>query len=222
LIRHAQTSSNVHGLLDTRVPGADLTALGRRQAEAVPEALRGHPITSITVSNMARTSQTAEPLARRLDLSPRIEAGLREIHSGEMEMASGMDAMKRYVGVIWAWARGDLDIRMPGAENGHEFFERFDGAMARIGEVGGTHPAVFSHGAAIRVWVAHRCRNVPDEFAASEEFHNTASALVERDESGRWDLRSWNPLPLGGRELQGATGPDEKDPTGTITEDDVT
>ena len=36
LVRHGQTPSNVAGLLDTALPGPGLTALGTRQAAAIP------------------------------------------------------------------------------------------------------------------------------------------------------------------------------------------
>lgn len=221
LIRHGQTTSNVLGLLDSRVPGADLTALGQRQAEAIPGALAEHPVTSIFVSNMIRTSQTATPLARRRGLQPAVDEGLREIEGGELEMASGVAAYKRYIEPAWAWGRGDLGVRMPGAQDGFEFFERFDSAVERISREGGTYPVAFSHAAAIRVWIGHRCANVADDFAADAELHNTGSALVERDGSGSWRLVEWRSLPLGGDALEDATVSAEEDPTGSLTEDDL-
>ena len=221
LIRHAQTTSNVQGLLDSRVPGADLTALGREQAAAVPAGLAARPVSSITVSNMVRTSQTAQPLAAHHGLTPRIDPGLREIEAGDLEMASGLPAVRRYLDVAWAWSRGDLTPRMAGAQDGHEFFDRFDTAIDAAVAHGGEHPVVVSHGASIRVWVGHRCGNVSDSFAADSELHNTGSALIERVGDREWALLEWNAMPLGGAALHAKSGPDDVDPTGAITEDDV-
>lgn len=200
LIRHAETPSNVLGLLDSRVPGPNLTERGRRQATAIPSALAEYPVTSITVSSMVRTSETAMPLAIDRGLDIRVDERLREIEAGAMEMASGREAMTRYVGIAWAWARGELEPRMPGAQDGHEFFERFDGAVDQIEAAGDAAPVIVSHGASIRVWVGNRCRNVSDDFAAESDLHNTGSALVERTDSGAWELVEWRGSPLGGAE----------------------
>jgi broad specificity phosphatase PhoE len=222
LIRHAQTTSNVLGLLDSRTPGPDLTELGYAQAAAIPAALRDRPISSITGSTMPRTVQTAQPLADDRGLSIAIAAGIREIEAGEMEMASGAEPLARYMKAAWAWAAGDLDPRMPGAENGHEFFARFDdvvdSVMARNEEL----PVIFSHGASIRCWVGNRCENVTSTFAADAELHNTGSALVERASTGQWKLIDWRSAPLGGTELHGKSGPDDDGPTGSVTEHDLT
>lgn len=221
LIRHGQTPSNELGLLDTQAPGPGLTELGERQARALPEALKGWEISSITVSNLTRTSLTAAPLADERGLTPVIDAGLREIDAGDDEMASGMAAFKRYISTAWSWAKGDVEARMPGAENGVEFFDRFDGAVDRAMSSGGPHPVIVSHGAAIRVWVGSRCRNVDDLFRADIELHNTGGAVVERDEAGLWHLLEWKSTPIGGTRLDAQSETAAQDPTGSMTADDV-
>lgn len=63
LIRHGQTPANVRGELATARPGPGLTALGRRQALAIPDAVAGEQIAAIYVSPLVRTGETAAPLA---------------------------------------------------------------------------------------------------------------------------------------------------------------
>jgi broad specificity phosphatase PhoE len=220
LIRHAQTTSNVLGLLDSRTPGSDLTDLGRAQAAAIPSAIRESPVSSITGSTMTRTVQTAQPLANARGLSIAVEAGIREIEAGEMEMDSGAEPLARYMKAAWAWAARDLDPRMPGAENGYEFFARFDDVVDRVMARGDELPLIFSHGASIRCWVGNRCDNVGDSFAPDAELHNTGSALVERSATGRWELVEWQSAPLGGAALHGKSGPDDDGPTGSVLEPD--
>jgi len=87
LIRHGQTSSNVERLLDTAVPGADLTDEGREQAEQLVGKLEQQPLEAIYVSDLVRTQQTAAPLAKARGLEPVIRPGLREIQAGDYEMA---------------------------------------------------------------------------------------------------------------------------------------
>ncbi len=64
LIRHGQTHSNVSGSLDTARPGADLTDLGREQAELLVERLKDEPVDALHASTLVRTQQTIAPLAR--------------------------------------------------------------------------------------------------------------------------------------------------------------
>jgi broad specificity phosphatase PhoE len=221
LIRHAQTTSNVSGHLDSRIPGPDLTDLGRAQAVAIPTAMRGRRVSSITASNMVRTVQTGQPLADDRGLSIAVEPGIREIHAGDMEMAVGPEPLARYMNAAWAWAAGDLVPRMPGAEDGREFFDRFDDVAERIMARDEELPILISHGASIRVWVGNRCDNVSGSFAADSELHNTGTALVERAAGGRWNLLEWIATPLGGVALHGKSGPDDDGPTGSLTEREV-
>ena len=215
LIRHAQTPSNVLGLLDSGTPGPDLTELGERQAAAIPGVLSGRPVTSIQASTMVRTQQTARPLAEERGLNVSIHDGLKEIEAGDVEMRSDLPSLRSYLGVIWSWATGDLSPRMPGAQNGVEFFDRFDAVVDEVMARGEELPVIVSHGASIRVWAGLRCDNVGPSFGADTELHNTGTVLVDRTSAG-WQLLEWHEDPLGGPQLGGKSGPD---PTGeTVAE----
>ena len=80
LVRHGQTRSNVHGLLDTAAPGAGLTELGRQQAAALVDVLAGERIDRIVASPLLRTQQSAQPIADTFGLP--IEPDERVIEAG--------------------------------------------------------------------------------------------------------------------------------------------
>ena len=63
----------------------DLAPEGVEQAERLGERLGGEHFDAIYVTTLRRTAQTAEPLARRLGLTPEVEPGLREVNLGEWE-----------------------------------------------------------------------------------------------------------------------------------------
>jgi broad specificity phosphatase PhoE len=211
LLRHGQTHSNVIGALDTAIPGAPLNELGLRQAAAVPGALGGQEIDGISASTILRAQQTAAPLATERALFVDIRDGLREIAAGDLEMLSDPKSQGIYTATAFAWAKGDLQFRMPGGETGLEFFERFDDAIADIlAEQGKTVVAV-SHGAAIRTWVAARCENTDGSFAGSHQLDNTGAAILEGDHVRRWRLIDWCSEPLGGAHLADVRA---VDPTG--------
>jgi broad specificity phosphatase PhoE len=207
LLRHGQTESNVIGALDTAVPGAPLTELGQRQAAAVPAALEGQPLNAIFVSTLLRTQQTAVPLATARDLHPTVLDGLREIAAGSLEMLSDHKSQGIYNATAFAWANGDLDLRMPGGETGHEFFARFDDVIDGAIREAGSDVLAVSHGAAIRTWVAARCVNTDGSFAGDHQLDNTAAAFLIEDD-GRWRLEAWRSTPLGGAGMNDARAAD--------------
>lgn len=194
LIRHGQTPANVLGQLNTAVPGPRLTDLGRQQAALIPDALRGSPIESISASILVRAQLTAEPLARERGLPVAIRSGLHEIAAGDLEDRTDRDSVRLYLETVCAWAAGDLSRRMPGATDGHAFFERYDADVADVADLAGTGAntsVIFSHGAAIRVWVAGRATNVPPDFAAKNELGNTGVVELIGSPSEGWVLASW-------------------------------
>ena len=83
LLRHGRTHGNTAGALDTAPPGLSLTELGQRQAEAAARALAERRIEQIFVSTLARTHETAAPLASTLGLEPRVLEGLRSYAQGK-------------------------------------------------------------------------------------------------------------------------------------------
>ncbi len=194
LIRHGQTPANVLGLLDTAHPGPGLTALGERQANAVAEALRGEEIDGVFATTLVRTQLTALPFATATVID-----GLHEIEAGDLEGRGDRASARTYLETAFAWGSGHLDVTMPGATDGHAFFERFDRGISVAAEVGTA--AVFSHGAAIRVWTAARARNVPPIFAGSHELENTGVVELDGSPADGWTLISWAGAPVGGPSL---------------------
>ena len=194
LIRHGQTPANVLGLLDTAHPGPGLTALGERQANAVAEALRGEEIDGVFATTLVRTQLTALPFATATVID-----GLHEIEAGDLEGRGDRASARTYLETAFAWGSGHLDVTMPGATDGHAFFERFDRGISVAAEV--DTAAVFSHGAAIRVWTAARARNVPPIFAGSHELENTGVVELEGSPADGWTLISWAGTPVGGPSL---------------------
>jgi len=208
LLRHGQTQSNVIGALDTAVPGAPLNELGERQAAAVPGGLAGEEINGICASTILRAQQTAAPLATARDLSVTVLDGLREIAAGRLEMLSDPTSQGIYTATAFAWAKGDLALRMPGGDTGHEFFERFDDAIADILKTGTSTIVAVSHGAAIRTWVAARCENTDGSFAGTHQLDNTGMAILDGKRVRDWRLVDWRSAPVGGAGLTDASAID--------------
>lgn len=217
LLRHGQTHANVSGELDTAHPGVELTELGHTQARAAARALAPERIDVVHVSSRVRTHQTALPTAEARSLTPQLLEGLEEIQAGDFEMRKDHDAVHGYISTVAAWIDGDLDVRMPGAETGHEFLERYDAAVRLVVDAGHGAALLVSHGAAMRTWASSRLATAEGAPPATEPLHNTALIVLDGDPDAGWRLVSWHGEPVGGRFLE-----DERavDPTADLDPDD--
>ena len=211
LIRHGQTPSNVRGELETSVPGPGLTPLGERQAAEIPAALQNDPIDLIAVSILLRTQLTAQPLALARRVAADICPGLHEIEAGDLEGRTDKDAHLAYLEASFAWSAGELDRRMPGGPDGHDFFDRYDADIAQIAASGAGTAVVVSHGAAIRVWAGLRATNIDHAFAADHPLDNTGIVELIGSTDDGWTVASWAGAPIGGPEVTDAAA---DDPTG--------
>ena len=204
LVRHGQTSSNVGHHLDTAVPGADLTDLGREQARALVDTLGREPVRTMFVSDLVRTHQTAAPLARHFELEPVVRSGLREISAGSLEMANDQESIQTYIRTAVGWSNGDWSARIPGSdEDGHHVIRRFDAVVSEAAQTAtnGDVAVLVSHGAIIRAWTAARCENVDVEFVAHNALSNTGAVVIEGS-ADRWVVTHWQEQALGGVELE--------------------
>jgi probable phosphoglycerate mutase len=209
LIRHGQTPANVRGELDTAAPGPGLTARGRAQAASIPSALDGLPIDAIYVSSLVRTQLTAAPLAAARDLDVTVLGGVHEIEAGSLEMATDHVSYRSYLETCMAWGLGQRERMMPGAADGTAFFNRFDASIAQLTAM--DTAVVFSHGAAMRVWVAGTARGIDPMLTAKQELDNTGLVELHGSPAAGWELVRWQGEPLGG----GILGdPSAEDPTG--------
>lgn len=215
LVRHGQTPSNVHYLLDTAVPGPGLTELGVQQAAALPQALADEDIEALYASTLVRTRLTVAPLAAARGLDVLVRDGIREISAGDLEMLPGDSKHGEfYMRTAFAWAAGDEELRMPGGESGTEFLARYDAVVAEAAASGASTVAMVSHGAAIRTWAAARAANVDVPFAAAHRLANTGTVVLEGSPVDGWKALSWagaTVVPAGqggpaGQPIAGPTG----------------
>ncbi|MGV9629574.1 histidine phosphatase family protein [Streptomyces sp. NPDC003487] len=192
LVRHAETPSNVDHLLDTAVPGPGLTALGARQAAALPDALAAEDIGALYASTLVRAQLTAAPLAAARGLDVRVRDGIREIAAGDLEMLPGdSEQGALYMKTAFAWAAGDTALRMPGGESGDEVLARFDAVVAEAEWTGAGTVALVSHGAVIRMWTAARGKGVDIPFAAAHPLRNTGVVALEGSPQAGWTVLTW-------------------------------
>ena len=194
LIRHAETTANAERLLDTAPPGTDLSERGRVQAEELVEALADVPLDAIYVSDLVRTQQTAAPLAAARGLVPLIRPGIREIQAGEYEMAPDDGSWGAYLAVLYRWADGEPEARIPRGESGIEVLARYDAVVAEAAQH--ETAAIVRHGAMIRAWTGARAANVDRAFVADTRLYNTAVIVLDGSPDSGWRVETWANEPV--------------------------
>jgi Histidine phosphatase superfamily (branch 1) len=212
-VRHGESGDMT--VVNTLVPGPELTDTGEQQAHALVNVLSGSGIDDIYASTMIRSQETATPLAEALNLPIQVLPGLNEIDAGIFEAIPVNVGDLPLGGALYLlapvlWTLGLDFVPQLGSTvdpNGIAFDESFSGAVQSIydGSVGtdaGTvTDAVFSHEAAIAIWTLMNVNN-PDFTLVLQEFLNTGELLpytgqvVVDGSPGDWTLVSWDGTPV--------------------------
>ena len=217
-VRHGESEANAQGVIDTKVPGPEITDLGWTQARTVAGTLPANP-SGIYASTMIRTQQTATPYAALIRYGADTESnekkvvvgtapesdvvvldGLQEINAGIFEGSSEDEGIGRlgYALAPIAWTLGLRFVRIPGSEDGNEFDARVDAAMEQME---GDNAVAFSHGATIMFWTMMNVDNPDLTLLLTHQLDNTETVVVEKNDDGTWTLKSWGGEEVGPADL---------------------
>ena len=195
-VRHAESQANADGIINTQVPGPDITALGRQQADDVAALLAGNDYDGIYASDMVRTQQTAAPLAAILGEQVTVLPGLHEISAGIYEGSSEDSGLGRlgYALPPVAWTLGARFVPIPGSTDpdGNAFEARTNDAVQTIYDSGNTNAVAFSHGATIMFWTMMNVDNPDLGLLLSHQLDNTGVVVVKGNPDDGWTLVSWD------------------------------
>jgi probable phosphoglycerate mutase len=151
LVRHGETAWNAEG----RVQGqhdVPLSSVGLSQARCVASALCGERFDAIYSSDLGRVTQTAEPLARLLDLPLRLDPRLRERHYGFFQTLTYAE-----VKLLHPEDYARFLSREPGYDfrSGESLQAFYDRSIACLADIASRHPAgsvlVFTHGGVLEM-----------------------------------------------------------------------
>lgn len=174
--------------------GGSLTPLGRMQARRLGDSLRDRRVAAIWCSDMARSVQTAEIAAARLDVPVQVRPGLREFAVGSF---AGQPFDPELFEPVWAaWLVGDLSVGCPDAETGGDVVRRMQIEMAEAADCfRGETALLVSHGDAMWLALSRLAGNVPDVWPQGRRVPNAECAEMVVDADG-WTLRSWAGRPV--------------------------
>ena len=131
LVRHGESECNVKGMLYGRTDCA-LTELGRRQAAAVAEKLRGEHIERCVASPLIRASDTAGAAASALGLELEYDERLMEQDMGEWENVPFEDLVREQPKLLDEMFQDWTSVVPPGGESYETLRERVRGVLRGI------------------------------------------------------------------------------------------
>ena len=153
LVRHAVTA-HTGPILSGRLPGIDLSDLGRQQAEAVADRLAPIAVSTVYASPIERTMQTAGAIAARHRLKVKKLPGMIEADYGEWTGGKIADLAKT---PLWRVVQTTPSTaRFPGGESIREMQSRAVTAIERVvADHQGQTVVVVSHSDVIKAAAAH-------------------------------------------------------------------
>ncbi|SDS79438.1 histidine phosphatase family protein [Corynebacterium timonense] len=197
LLRHGQTFSNVDRKLDTLVPGAELTELGREQARAAgAEILREYAVDRVITSEALRARQTgAIGFGEAFADIPAVP-GLQEVHAGRWEMMNTREAHEAYHGAFRGFYRREMSSLIDDGDSLDSFLTRYRAGLEPWVDRD-TTTVVVSHGGAIRAFAANAATIDPG-FAEESYLPNCTYVVLDPvGEFGSWRVDKWAEYPLG-------------------------
>jgi 2,3-bisphosphoglycerate-dependent phosphoglycerate mutase len=155
LVRHAMTAWNAERRWQgqTDIPLCDE---GRAQARALVDRLCGRGLVTVHTSDLSRARETAEIVARALNLPLVSDQDLRERGFGPFEGKTAAECAA--LGDIWDRYAADRRCLPPGAEPDSEVVARMTRALERAAAAlpdDHSTALVVSHGPPIRSLLAH-------------------------------------------------------------------
>jgi probable phosphoglycerate mutase len=150
LIRHGETTYNAEGRIQGQ-SDAPLSELGRRQSQAVAEALAALPIEAVYSSPLSRALETARQIAAKHGLAVQTDPRLMELNAGVFEGRLRSELADLYPTELAQWLGGDEDFVIPGGESRRQLTVRGCEALRAIAAAGHHEVVVVTHGGLLSV-----------------------------------------------------------------------
>jgi probable phosphoglycerate mutase len=155
LVRHGQSAGNAEGRFGGHGP-TPLSELGKQQAEKTAKALAKEGINTIYSSDLLRSVQTAEPLAKLLNIPIHKSAAFRERNVGVLEGLTFDESKEQFPRDYYALINRNVHHVITEGESYRHLLRRITGELRNIlREHNRERIAIFSHTGAICFLTLH-------------------------------------------------------------------
>jgi phosphoserine phosphatase len=182
--RHGETDWNHEGRYQGQLESA-LTDLGRRQAEALGDALAESAAARVISSPLARCVDTARPIADRLGVAVETDARLLEIAHGAWEGRLRDDIERTDGERMRAWRDAPETVTFAGGESLADVDRRWRAFAASL--AGEEDAIVVTHDVLVRLAILAATQRKPSELW-EPRVRNGGYALFETS-NAVWHLR---------------------------------
>jgi probable phosphoglycerate mutase len=192
LVRHGETEWNRIGRFQGR-NDQPLNEKGRKQAQALAEALQNEEFKAIYTSPLPRSLETARSIRVFHPETPLIEeANFMEMDLGEFEGVDGRQWMEKNQAFVKAWAQNPSSVRMPGGESLREVQSRALEALKAITALyaSGDTLLICSHNFVLLTLLCHALEIPLDRFREVKK--GTASYSLLTLKNGRFQAEMIN------------------------------
>jgi 2,3-bisphosphoglycerate-dependent phosphoglycerate mutase len=161
-VRHTQTDWNWEDRYSGQSDQPRLTTNGWDHARVLAEKLEernkvgwNHRLARLVVSDLTRAQETAQPIARRLGLSPFLDSRLREVALGVLDGLEKYWVQTHVKGEQYSTRSRSFDFRKFDGESRGQVFSRYDTSIREHLACCGEDEAVIfvGHGTAMRVFL---------------------------------------------------------------------
>ena len=181
LIRHAEAEGNLYRIAQGQ-KNSNLTDRGWRQVRALEKRFEDIHIDAVYSSDLYRTCATASAIYKPKGLPLHRVPALREINVGGWEQRTWGDIYRQDPEQMAYFSCQFTKWHIEGAETAQQVLDRVLGAVRTIAaENEDRTVAVFSHGYAIRVLLAHLQGYSMEEAGQTPHGDNTAVSMLEAE-----------------------------------------
>jgi probable phosphoglycerate mutase len=183
LVRHGSHDRLGH-VLCGRMDGVSLSERGHRESEAVAQRLAAEALAAVYASPLARTQETARPIAQAAGLAAQSDEDLLEIDFGDWTGKAFDELAEDPAWTVWNRARSLA--RPPGGESMLEVQARLKRWLERArAEHPDARVAAVTHSDVIKALAAHALGFSLDQHERLEVSPGSVSVLV----AGEWGLK---------------------------------
>jgi 2,3-bisphosphoglycerate-dependent phosphoglycerate mutase len=155
LVRHGQSAGNAEGRFGGH-GATPLSELGRKQAQLTAKALAKERVQVVYSSDLQRTVESAEPLAKLLKIQVHTSPAFRERHVGVLEGLTFDESKQQHPADYYALVNRSVDHVISGGESYRHLLRRITSKLHNIlREHQGQRIAIYTHTGAICYMTLH-------------------------------------------------------------------
>ena len=153
-VRHGESVANIQGIYQGQTYDTDLSQLGIKQSQATAGEFYNGKVEQIYCSPLKRTHQTAEIIARKIGLKPKVDRRIIEINHGDWEGMPKSEIKQVFAQSYHLWKTNPSQVQMPNGENCRDVLNRSLGFIEEMVLLD-QNIIVVSHDMVIRLLLAH-------------------------------------------------------------------